>query len=128
MLTSTLRGQHTPSSSSSISASIDPVKTRSMHEIYEAGTPNSLSLFALFSQIDDPLAFEEVVDEEAWEQAMDEEIECIEKNQTWEPVDVPKDKDVIMVKWIYKTKQDVDGNVQKHKARKVARGSHSNST
>ena len=44
---------------------------------------------------------------------MDEEIECIENNQTWELVDVPKDKYVINVKWIYKTKQDVDGNVQK---------------
>ena len=53
---------------------------------------------------------------------MDEEIECIKKNQTWEMVDVPKDKDVINVKWIYKTKQDVDGNVQKHKERMVARG------
>ena len=52
---------------------------------------------------------------------MDEEIECIKKNLTWELVDVPKDKDVISVKWIYKTKQDVDGNVQKHKARMVAR-------
>ena len=30
--------------------------------------------------------------------------------------------DVINVKWIYKTKQDVDGNVQKHKARMVAIG------
>ena len=59
--------------------------------------------------------FEEAVEEEVWAQAMDEEIECIEKNQTWELVDVPKDKDVISVKWIYKTKQDVDGNVQKHK-------------
>jgi hypothetical protein len=37
-------------------------------------------------------------------------------------VDVPEDKDVISVKWIYKTKQDVEGNVQKHKARLVARG------
>ena len=37
-------------------------------------------------------------------------------------VDVPKEKDVISVKWIYKTKQDVDGNVQKHKERMVARG------
>ena len=53
---------------------------------------------------------------------MDEEIECIEKNQTWELADVPKDKDVISFKWIYKTKQDADGNVQKHKARMVARG------
>ena len=53
---------------------------------------------------------------------MDEEIECIEKNQTWELEDVPKDKDVMNVKWIYKTKQDVDGNVKKHKARMVEIG------
>ena len=39
------------------------------------------------------------------------------RNPTWELVDVPKYKDVINVKWIYKTKQDVDGNVQTHKAR-----------
>ena len=53
---------------------------------------------------------------------MNEEIECIEKNQTSELVDVPKDKDVIIIKWIYKTKQDVDGNVQKSKEILVARG------
>ena len=97
------------------------MKKRSMREIYEAGTPNSFSLFALFSQIYDPLTFEEVF-EEVLAQAMDEEIECIEKNQTWELVDVPKDKYVISVKWIYKTKQDTDGNVYKHKERMVARG------
>ena len=57
---------------------------------------------------------------------MDEEIEYIEKNQTWEQVDVPKDKDVISVKRIYKKKKDANGNVQKHKERMVARGSHSN--
>ena len=81
-LTSTPRGQQTPSSSSSRSTSTDPVKTRSLCEIYETGTPNSFSLFALFSQINDPLTFEEAVEHEVWEQAMDEEIECIEKNQT----------------------------------------------
>ena len=53
---------------------------------------------------------------------MDEEIECIEKNQTWELVDVPTDQDVISVKWIYKINQDADGNVQKHKERMVAKG------
>ena len=53
---------------------------------------------------------------------MDEEIECIEKNQTWELVDVSKDKDVISVKWIYQAKQYVDGNVQKPKEIMVARG------
>ena len=59
--TSTPRGQQTPSSSLT---STDPMKTRSLCEIYESSTPNSFSLFALFSQIDDPLTFEEVVEEE----------------------------------------------------------------
>ena len=76
--TSAPRGQQTPSSSLT---STDPVKTRSLREIYEYGTQNYFSLFALFSQIYDPLKFEEAVEDEVWEQAMDEEIECIEKNQ-----------------------------------------------
>ena len=53
---------------------------------------------------------------------MDEEIKCTKNNQTWKSVDVPEDRDVISVKWIYKTKQCVEGNVKKHKARLVARG------
>ena len=52
---------------------------------------------------------------------MDEEIEAIKKNQTWKLVNLPEGKDAIGVKWIYKTKFDVDGNVVKHKARLVAK-------
>ena len=98
------------------------MKTRSLREIYEAGAPNSFYLFALFSPIYDPLTFEEYVEEEVWAQDMDEEIECIENNQTWELVDVPKYKYVINFKWIYKTKKDADANVQMYKERMVARG------
>ena len=92
-----------------------------MCNIYNEDTTNSFSFFALFSQIDDPLTFEEVVKDDVWAQAMDEEIRCIENNQTWKLVDVPEDKDVISVKWIYKTKKDADGNVHKHKEMLVAR-------
>ena len=87
----------------------EPLNIGSLHEIYEVNTPNSFSFFALFSPIYDPLTFEEVVEEEVWAQAMHEEMECTDKNQTWELVDVPKYKYVISVKWIYKTKQDADG-------------------
>ena len=37
-------------------------------------------------------------------------------------VDVSKVKDVISVKWIYKTKKDGDGNVKNHKKILVVRG------
>jgi hypothetical protein len=93
-----------------------------VRDIYNEDIANSFSFFSLFSQIDDPLTFQEVVKDDVWAQAMDEEIECIEKNKTWKLVDVPKDKDVISVKWIYKTKQDADGNAQKDTTRLVARG------
>jgi hypothetical protein len=76
----------------------------------------------LFSQVDDPLTFEEVFKEDVWAQVMDEEIKCIERNQTWKLVDLLDDKDVISVKWMYKTKQDAEGKVQKYKARLVVRG------
>jgi hypothetical protein len=79
------------------------------------------SFFFFFSEIDDPLTFEEDVKDVVWAQAMDEEIRCIENNHTWKLVDVPEEKDVISVKWIYKSKKDADGNLQKHKAILVAR-------
>ena len=46
----------------------------------------------------------------------------IEKNQTWELVDRPQHKKVIGVKWIYRTKLNYDGSVNKHKARLVVKG------
>lgn len=53
---------------------------------------------------------------------MDDEISSLKKNQTWELVDLPKDKDVIRLKWIYKIKYKSDGSIQKFKARIVGKG------
>lgn len=65
---------------------------------------------------------EEAVMDGAWPKAMEDEIAVIEKNSTWELVDRPSDKEVIGVKWIYKTKLNLDGSVQKNKVRLVAKG------
>lgn len=60
--------------------------------------------------------------EKIWQDAMEEEIRVIKKNSTWELVDRPKSKDIIGLKWIYKTNNNEDGLIQKHKARLVAKG------
>ena len=53
--------------------------------------------------------------------AMKEESGMIVKNKKWELDDCPKERDVIGVKWIYKTKLNSNRSIQKHKARLVAR-------
>ena len=53
---------------------------------------------------------------------MEEEIVMIEKNSTWELVDRLINKDVIGVKWVYKTKLNPYCLVQKYKARLVTKG------
>ena len=44
-----------------------------------------------------------------------------ENNETWELVDLPEGKNVVGLKWIYRTKYHVDGTIQKQ-ARLVAKG------
>mgnify|MGYP001791670327 CR=1 FL=1 len=70
----------------------------------------------------EPHNYEEASKDKVWIKAMEEEIKMIEKNETWELVDPPSNKDVIGVKWVYKTKLNPDGSIQKHKARLVAKG------
>jgi len=44
------------------------------------------------------------------------------ENQTWELVDKPINKEVVGVKWIFKTKLNPNGSIQNHKVRLVAIG------
>ena len=38
--------------------------------------------------------------DENWVQAMDEEMDSIEKNETWDLVNLPNEKNLIGVKWV----------------------------
>ena len=53
---------------------------------------------------------------------MDEEMDSIEKNDTWDLVNLPKDKNLIGVKWVYKTKLNEKGEIDRIKAKLVAKG------
>jgi hypothetical protein len=56
-------------------------------------SPEQMHL-ALSSTIE-PTCFEEAIKDKFWNKAMDEELDQIEKNDTWELVPRPKDKNVI---------------------------------
>jgi len=72
-----------------------------------------------------PTYFEEEVKEEHWVQAMNEEIEtieAIERNDTWDLVDLLTNKTNIGVRWVYKTRLHEKGNIDKHKAMLILKG------
>jgi hypothetical protein len=52
---------------------------------------------------------------------MNEELDQIEKNETWELVPRPKDKNVIGSKWVFRNKLNEDGKVVRNKERIVCK-------
>ena len=49
-------------------------------------------------------------------------IAAIEKNGTWELINLPTGAKLVGVKWVYKTKLNEKGEVDKAKARLVVKG------
>ncbi|PHT36714.1 hypothetical protein CQW23_24414 [Capsicum baccatum] len=115
----------TSASPSSSSSSDAPTKMRSLHEIYEDTEPIETtfdySLFCLMAECD-PVTYEEANVDVKWKKAMDEEIAAIRRNDTWELTSMPEGHNPIGVKWVYKTKTNKEGKVDKYKARLVAKG------
>ena len=79
------------------------------------------SYLALLSSTE-PQNVKEACKDECWVKAMDEELEQIERNNTWELVPRPKDKNVIRTKWVFKNKLNENGEVIRNKARLVCKG------
>ena len=53
---------------------------------------------------------------------MQSEMQAIEENRTQDVSDLPAKQKAIGLKWVFKVKKDLDGNVVKYKARLVAKG------
>ena len=70
----------------------------------------------------EPTNYEEAKKNQIWVATMKEKLSIIEKIQTWHLVERPQDKNVFGFKWVYKTKLNVDGSINKNKARIVVKG------
>jgi hypothetical protein len=57
-----------------------------------------------------------------WVNAMREELENFERNQVWELVDPPPNFKPIGTKWVWKNKEEGNGEVVRNKSRLVAQG------
>ena len=62
------------------------------------------------------------LDKEEWKKAINEELESLIRNGTWDIVPKPTGRDVITCKWVFKIKRNAEGDIERYKARLVARG------
>jgi Reverse transcriptase (RNA-dependent DNA polymerase) len=70
----------------------------------------------------EPTNFSEANQSPIWRKAMKEELQALEKNDTWDIVNLPKNKKPVGCKWVYKIKYNCDGTIERYKARLVAKG------
>ncbi|KXJ81160.1 hypothetical protein RP20_CCG021493 [Aedes albopictus] len=61
-------------------------------------------------------------DRTSWCDAMREELEALKLNDTWELTDLPPGRRALKCKWVYRIKTNVDGTVDRYKARLVIKG------
>jgi hypothetical protein len=74
---------------------------------------------------EEPQTMEEALngeDAKKWEMAMQEEYDSLVINNTWSLVPLPKGRKPISCKRVFKMKHGVNGEVERYKARLVARG------
>ena len=92
-------------------------KTKSSHA-------TTSSAFCLISSLE-PTTYEEAINGEEsdkWIQAMDDEMDSLNKNKTWDLVELPEGRKPVTSKWVFKKKYKSDGTLERFKARLVARG------
>lgn len=61
-------------------------------------------------------------DSKKWLDAMNDELKSMKDNEVWGLVELPMGLSAIGCKWIFKTKRDSKGKVERYKARLFTKG------
>ena len=78
-----------------------------------------------FGVQNDPKSFLQAINKynsKLWYDAMKHELESMVNNKVWDLIELPNGIKPIRCKWVFKTKKDSLGNIDRHKVRLVAKG------
>ena len=89
---------------------------------YSHLSPKHKAFLTSLDAIPIPKNLSKALSSENWKDAMKVEMAALEKNQTWELVDLPKGKRPIGCKWVFTVKYKFDESLERYKARLVAKG------
>jgi transposase InsO family protein len=76
-------------------------------------------------EISTPTSYDEAISgpqKRQWETAINEELQSLASNDVWQLVDAPKGANIVSCKWVFKIKRLPNGQIDRYKARLVARG------
>jgi len=79
-------------------------------------------IYHVISSVHEPKNLQEAQSQGIWKKAMAEELTALKENKTWSVTPLPHGKHAVGSRWIFKTKFNSDGSIDRHKARLVAQG------
>ncbi|KAG7559395.1 Zinc finger CCHC-type [Arabidopsis thaliana x Arabidopsis arenosa] len=69
-----------------------------------------------------PETYEEAMQTKEWRDAVEDEIGAMKRNHTWDEEKLPSGKKTVSSKWVFTIKYKSNGDIERYKARLVARG------
>ena len=78
-------------------------------------------MIGLISMIE-PTTVDVARSDDGWILSMQEELNQFQRNDVWDLVPKPSQKNIIGTKWVFKNKLNEQGEVTRNKARLVAQG------
>jgi hypothetical protein len=103
----------------------EPTPQRQSRSGRNIRTPARYEAQRATTEIVTPTLYEDAVSgpqKKQWEAAISNELRSLAENNVWELVDTPKSVNIVSNKWVFKVKRQPSGQIERYKARLVARG------
>ena len=72
----------------------------------------------------EPIHYKDAIEDEHWRDAVTDEIVALEQRDTWTVETLPPGKKALSCRWVFRLKYNIDGTLERHKARLVVCGNH----